>query len=131
MLEKGTRLVSLVNMFSANESFEEVATENIKFFLLPALLGTLTTKICGSDDRMHIVCVAEIYFVDFLQRLKAYDIIDIDIPDIKDKEETDSKCIVSQKSNVEMITESVCTFLFFFRFVLLPIATTNFSLVFR
>lgn len=87
MFEDATRLVSAVDMFSDNESFEEVATENIKYFLLPALLGKLTTKICGNDDRMHLVKVAEIYFVDFLKRLKTYSLTDVEIPEIDSSDE--------------------------------------------
>lgn len=87
MFEDATKLVSIVDMFSDNETFEEVATENIKYFLLPALLGKLTTKICNSDDRMHLVKIAEIYFVDFLKRLKAYGLTDVEIPKINDEKE--------------------------------------------
>lgn len=114
MFEDATRLVSLVDMFSKNESFEEVATENVKYFLLPALLGTLTTKICGTDDRMHIVKVAEIYFVDFLKRLKAYGLTDVEIPEINSTDEKDDAGD-NQKSNKETIAEMV-GLLFLYRY---------------
>ncbi|XP_003692882.1 immunoglobulin-binding protein 1b [Apis florea] len=106
MLEDATKLVSLVDMFSQNESFDEVATENIKYFLLPAFLGTLTTKICNIDDRMHIINVAEIYFIDFLKRVKAYGLTDIEVPEIKSEHEKES---VPEKvrTNAELITEMV------------------------
>lgn len=114
MFEDATRLVSIVNMFSNNENFEEVATENVKYFLLPALLGTLTTKICGTDDRMHIVQVAEIYFIDFLKRLKAYGLTDIEIPEIEsDKDDTANN---QKKSNKETIAELV-SFLFLYQYL--------------
>ncbi|TGZ49470.1 immunoglobulin-binding protein 1b [Temnothorax longispinosus] len=87
MFEDATRLVSMVDMFSDNETFEEVATENIKYFLLPALLGKLTNQICGTDDRMHLVKVAEVYFVDFLKRLKVYGLTDVKIPEIDSTDE--------------------------------------------
>ncbi|XP_003493478.2 immunoglobulin-binding protein 1 [Bombus impatiens] len=106
MLEQATRLVSIVDMFSQNESFEEVATENIKYFLLPAFLGTLATKICNADDRLHIVNVAEIYFVDFLKRVKTYGLTNIEVPDINPEREKES---VSERvrTNAELITEMV------------------------
>ncbi|XP_066600920.1 immunoglobulin-binding protein 1-like [Prorops nasuta] len=107
MLEDATKLVSIVDMFSDNESFEDVATENIKYFLLPALLGTLTLKICNIDDRMHIVNVAEIYFVDFLKRVKDYGLTDIHIPDINKGSDTSKASDERIKSNAEMITEMV------------------------
>lgn len=109
MLEHATKLVSLVDMFSNNESFEEVATENIKYLLLPVLLGMLATKICDTDDRMHLVNVSEIYFLDYLKRVKDYGLTDIDIPQTKSKSEEKSgtACI---KSNAELITEMVDIF---------------------
>ncbi|XP_033220651.1 immunoglobulin-binding protein 1b [Belonocnema kinseyi] len=106
MFENSTKLVSLVDMFSENEAFEEVPTENLKYFLLPALLGTLTTKICGAEDRMHIVDVAEIYFVDFLRRMKKYGLTDIHIPEVN-RDEREETAIERVKSNAEMITDMV------------------------
>lgn len=106
MLEDATRLVSIIDLFSENENFEEMATENIKYFLLPALLGTLATKICNRDNHMHIVNVAEIYFVDFLKRVKAYGLTDIEVPEIKsepEKETTSGKA----RTNTELIAEMV------------------------
>lgn len=102
MFEDATKLVSLVDMFSDNETFEEVATENVKYFLLPALLGKLTIKICNSNDRMHLVKVAEIYFVDFLKRLKIYGLTDVEIPKISDekKEAGDNQNKVKSESRM-------------------------------
>lgn len=59
--EKATNLVSLTEMFSKNESFEELPTESLQYLLLPALLGTLTLKMCGRP-RKDIIDIAEIYF---------------------------------------------------------------------
>ena len=107
MLEDATRLVSVVDMFSENESFEEVPTENIKYFLLPAFLGTLATKHCNINDRMHVINVAEIYFLDFLKRVKTYGLTDIHIPEMKSEPETENVS-VRTRSNAELITEMVC-----------------------
>lgn len=97
MFEDATRLVSVVDMFSANEAFEEVATENIKYFLLPALLGKLTNQICVTDDRLHLVKVAEVYFIDFLKRLKVYGLIDTEVPEISS---TDGKKEAGDNQNM-------------------------------
>ncbi|XP_017882569.1 immunoglobulin-binding protein 1 [Ceratina calcarata] len=106
MLEEATKLVSIVDMFSQNETFDEVATENIKYFLLPVFLGMLATKICNTDDRMHVVNVAEIYFIDFLKRVKAYGLTDIEVPEIKTETETES-APGKVRTNAELITEMV------------------------
>ncbi|XP_034253784.1 immunoglobulin-binding protein 1 [Thrips palmi] len=79
LLEDATRLVSLAGIFSSNESVEEVPTSNIKYFLMPALLGTLSLKLCVAD-RLEVITTAEVYFRDFLQRVKDYGVADIEIP---------------------------------------------------
>lgn len=80
ILEDGTRLVSSLGLFSTNESVDEVATNDLKFFLLPVLLGDLSLKL-NSDDRLNTLNVAEVYFQDFLQRCKDYSVGGLDIPD--------------------------------------------------
>lgn len=61
LFEDATRLVSLCGLFSENESYKEVNTNELKYLLLPFFLGTLGQKLC-SDDRQNIVEVAEVYF---------------------------------------------------------------------
>lgn len=73
ILENATRLVSLSGIFSRNEGIEEVATADLQYFLLPALLGSLCLKLT-SGDRKDITTVSEIYFKDFLQRCSDYGI---------------------------------------------------------
>nr|CAD7453264.1 unnamed protein product [Timema tahoe] len=79
LLEDATNLVSLVDVFSSNETVDEVATGNIKYFLLPALLGTLSLKLC-IEDRMQVVDTAEVYFRDFLKRCNSFAITNIQVP---------------------------------------------------
>lgn len=83
ILEDATRLVSSLGLFSSNENVDEVATSDLKFFLLPVLLGDLSLKL-NSEDRLNILNVAEIYFQDFLQRCKEYSVGGVDIPDKED-----------------------------------------------
>lgn len=59
--EKATNLVSLAEMFSRNEGVEELPTETLRYLLLPALLGTLTLKLCN-QPRIDLVNVADIYY---------------------------------------------------------------------
>jgi immunoglobulin-binding protein 1 len=72
MFEDSTRLVSLMGMFSKNESHEEIATSNLKYLLLPFFLAQTTLKICVQDQRKNVVDVAKIYFEDFLKRCEEY-----------------------------------------------------------
>ncbi|KAK0075229.1 hypothetical protein PV325_007183 [Microctonus aethiopoides] len=118
MLEDATKLVSMADMFSANEDFDEIPTENVKYFLLPALLGTLATKLCDRDNRLHNVEVSEVYFYDFLERIKSYNIINFEIPKRKDENvvEDDTNASTSTtttkhtaQSNKQMIEQMVHT----------------------
>ncbi|KAG6454959.1 hypothetical protein O3G_MSEX008965 [Manduca sexta] len=77
--EKCTNMVSMSGMFSQNESIEELPTETLQYLLLPALLGTLSLKICN-QPRKQVIDVAEIYFRDFLQRCKDYGVTNVEIP---------------------------------------------------
>lgn len=61
LLEDATRLVSAIGLFSDNEAIDEVATNNLKYMLLPYFLGQLSQKLCN-DNRREIVQVAEVYF---------------------------------------------------------------------
>ncbi|XP_049799447.1 immunoglobulin-binding protein 1 [Schistocerca nitens] len=79
ILEDATRLISLAGVFSSNEALEEIATNDIKYLLLPALLGGLALKLCV-DDRLEVINTAEVYFRDFLTRCKDYGVIDIEVP---------------------------------------------------
>lgn len=90
LLEDVTRMVSSAGIFSSNESVEEIDTPNVKFLLLPVLLGTLALKLT-SGDRLEIVKTAEMYFRDFLQRCKDYSIKEnIEIPAFENTDETSS-----------------------------------------
>ena len=62
MLEDATRLVSLADVFSRNESIGEVPTEHVKFFLLPALLASANGKLFeDGTDRAETIAVQEAY----------------------------------------------------------------------
>ncbi|XP_052866640.1 immunoglobulin-binding protein 1 [Anopheles cruzii] len=71
IFEDATRLVSLVGMFSSNESLEEIPTENLRYLLLPFYLGQLAKRLCN-EDRKEVVQVADVYFNDFLNRCASY-----------------------------------------------------------
>ncbi|KAH9631616.1 hypothetical protein HF086_006608 [Spodoptera exigua] len=86
--EKATNLVSLAQMFSRNEGVEELPTETLRYMLLPALLGTLTLKLCN-QPRIDLVNVAEIYYKDFLQRCKDYGVTDLEVPSTTESREVE------------------------------------------
>jgi len=76
MLEDATRLVSILDIFSRNESYTEMSTECLKYFMLPVLLGDLENKLC-ENERETVVEKVQIYYIDFLQRCKDYGFADL------------------------------------------------------
>ena len=110
LMEDATRLVSMTDIFNTNESLDEIPTEHLKYLMLPVILGSLSTKVCNVDDRMHLVNVSQIYFTDFLKRAKAYGLTDYNIP----QEETGELVAQSDaqaNSNAEMINKMVRKFI--------------------
>merc|ERR1719510_1595340 len=51
ILEDATRMVSVLDLFSRNETVSDISTETLKFFLLPVLLGDLNAKLTDENDR--------------------------------------------------------------------------------
>lgn len=106
IFEKCTRLVSMAGMFSPNESIDEIATRDLQYLVLPAMLGTLSLKIT-SGDRKEIVECAEIYFKDFLQRCNDYGMSDYVFKETEDEET--SKVKNENKTDFQLLKEMVHT----------------------
>lgn len=70
MLEEASRSVARLDLFSRGEELEKVATTDLKYLLLPALLGALTLKQTRMDNWLEILEAAQAYFMDFLMRCK-------------------------------------------------------------
>ena len=80
MLEEASRMVAQLDLFSRNEELEEIATADLKYLLLPALLGALTMKQTSREKRLDIVQSAQAYFMDFLKRCKEYNVAKFELP---------------------------------------------------
>ncbi|XP_069468579.1 immunoglobulin-binding protein 1 [Ambystoma mexicanum] len=83
-LEQATRMASELDLFSRNEELEEIASADLKYLLLPALLGALTLKQANPSKRLEQVQSARIYFLDFLKRCKEYNIAKFELPKTKE-----------------------------------------------
>uniref|UniRef100_A0A8C6SKA4 Immunoglobulin (CD79A) binding protein 1 n=1 Tax=Neogobius melanostomus TaxID=47308 RepID=A0A8C6SKA4_9GOBI len=79
-LESASRRVAQLELFSRNEELEEVCTSEIKYLLLPALLGALTLKQTSRERRLDTVQTARDYFMDYLQRCKNYNVSQFRMP---------------------------------------------------
>ncbi|KAM4696767.1 immunoglobulin-binding protein 1 [Rhinophrynus dorsalis] len=80
MLEQATRMVTQLDLFSRNEDLDEISSTDIKYLLLPALLGALTLKQVGLSHRLKHLETARSYFLDFLRRCHEYKISRFDLP---------------------------------------------------
>ncbi|KAM6985743.1 immunoglobulin-binding protein 1 [Aplochiton taeniatus] len=73
-------MVAQLDIFSCNEDLEDIATPDLKYLMLPALLGALTMKQVDRSKRLEHVQMARIYFLDFLRRCKEYGLSKFDLP---------------------------------------------------
>lgn len=87
-----------MGVFSSNETIEEVSSQNIKYFLIPGLLGSLVLKV-QSPDRLNALETAEIYFKDFIKRVQDYEITG----PIKIEEPQEMKESFSKEMNLELL----------------------------
>nr|XP_020451134.1 immunoglobulin-binding protein 1 [Monopterus albus] len=98
MLEEASRMAAQLDLFSRNEELEEISTTDLKYLLLPALLGALTMKQTSRDKRLDIVRAARAYFMDFLRRCKEYNLSQFELPKSRHENtslEESSECAVS------------------------------------
>ncbi|KAJ8401817.1 hypothetical protein AAFF_G00377880 [Aldrovandia affinis] len=79
-LEEATRMVAQLDLFSRNEELEEIATADLKYLMLPALLGALTMKQVNIAKRLEHVQGSRVYFMDYLKRCKDYNIMKFELP---------------------------------------------------
>ncbi|KAG7518648.1 immunoglobulin-binding protein 1 [Solea senegalensis] len=86
MLEEASRMVAQLSLFSPNEELEEVATADLKYLMLPALLGALTMKQTSREKRLEIVQTARAYFIDFLRRCKEYNASHFELPTSREED---------------------------------------------
>ncbi|CAH1244739.1 IGBP1 [Branchiostoma lanceolatum] len=70
-LDQAAHMVRELQLFSENEELQEVATCNIRYLLLPALMSDLTMRHMG-EDRLPLVQKAKDYLTEFLKVCKAY-----------------------------------------------------------
>lgn len=104
LLEKATRLASLADIFSDNETLDEIPTNNLQYLLLPALLGSLSLKLT-SGERRDIVNCADTYFKDFLKRCNNYGLSNYQFKDEEKEERSENK----NKTEFDVIASQVNT----------------------
>ncbi|XP_064015077.1 immunoglobulin-binding protein 1 isoform X2 [Pogoniulus pusillus] len=71
-LQRAAAMVAQLDLFSENEELEEVASADLKYLLLPALLGSMTLKQVDMSRRLEHLESARAHFWRFLKLCRSY-----------------------------------------------------------
>ncbi|KAM8800229.1 immunoglobulin-binding protein 1 [Eudromia elegans] len=71
-LQQAAAMVAQLELFSENEELEEIASADLRYLLLPALLGALTLRQAGQGQRLEHLESARRHLARFLRLCKAY-----------------------------------------------------------
>lgn len=77
--EKAVCMVNELALYATNEDVEEIATSDLRYMLLPALLGYFINKNTKLD-RFDVVQKSQIYLLDFIKLCKLYGLTDAEVP---------------------------------------------------
>ncbi|NWI15066.1 IGBP1 protein, partial [Crypturellus soui] len=71
-LQQAAAMVAQLELFSENEELEEIASADLRYLLLPALLGALTLRQAGPGQRLEHLEGARRHLARFLRLCRAY-----------------------------------------------------------
>ncbi|KAM6061130.1 immunoglobulin-binding protein 1 isoform 2-T2 [Chlamydotis macqueenii] len=91
-LQRAAAMVAQLDLFSENEELEEIASADLKYLLLPALLGALTLKQVNLSRRLEHLESARAHFWRFLRLCGSYGLGSFQLPPASPpgEEETES-----------------------------------------
>lgn len=98
---RATEMVNSLGLFSTNEELAEVPTSELRFLLLPAFLGDLFLRKMD-PDRLTILNIAKVYFVDYLRRCKNYGVTNIDLSRFMEN----SNSLVAREQSINQMANS-------------------------
>ncbi|NXL48543.1 IGBP1 protein, partial [Podilymbus podiceps] len=79
-LQRAAAMVAQLELFSENEELEEIASADMKYLLLPALLGALTLKQVDLSRRLEHLESARAHFWRFLKLCRSYGLGSFHLP---------------------------------------------------
>ncbi|XP_030305041.1 immunoglobulin-binding protein 1 isoform X1 [Calypte anna] len=79
-LQRAAAMVAQLELFSENEDVEEIASADLKYLLVPALLGALTLKQVDLSKRLQHLESARSHFWRFLQLCSSYGLGSFSLP---------------------------------------------------
>ncbi|GAV66186.1 TAP42 domain-containing protein [Cephalotus follicularis] len=74
LLKKCEDMISMLGLFSSNETKDDISTSNLKYLLVPFYLAELTEKVSW-DDRLQILKVSEAKLKEFLSFCEAMELV--------------------------------------------------------
>ncbi|XP_013928167.1 PREDICTED: immunoglobulin-binding protein 1 isoform X1 [Thamnophis sirtalis] len=80
LLERAARAVAQLELFSRNEELEEIASADLRFMLVPALLAALTLRQVAPPRRLEHLRRARGLFLDFLRLCRDYAVARFELP---------------------------------------------------
>ncbi|XP_021513903.1 immunoglobulin-binding protein 1b-like [Meriones unguiculatus] len=80
LLEKASNMLSQLDLFSRNEDWEEIASADLRYLMLPALKGMLTLKLVGASQRLYHLQEARDHFMNFLIQSQNYHVAEFQLP---------------------------------------------------
>ncbi|CAO2607055.1 Immunoglobulin-binding protein 1b [Lemmus lemmus] len=80
LLETASEMLLQLDMFSRNEDWEEIASADLKYLMLPALKGALTLKLVDTRHRVNHLQEARDHFMNFLTQSHNYHLADFQLP---------------------------------------------------
>ncbi|KAM9538500.1 immunoglobulin-binding protein 1 isoform 2-T2 [Guaruba guarouba] len=80
VLSRANSMVAELDLFSENEDLEEIASADLKYLLLPALLGAMTLKQVDLSKRLEHLESARAHFWSFLKLCKSYGLGSFHLP---------------------------------------------------
>ncbi|NWR66132.1 IGBP1 protein, partial [Bucorvus abyssinicus] len=79
-LQRAAAMVAQLELFSENEELDEIASADLKYLLLPALLGALTLKQVDLSRRLEHLESARAHFWRFLKVCRSYGLGSFHLP---------------------------------------------------
>ncbi|NXE29620.1 IGBP1 protein, partial [Ardeotis kori] len=90
-LQRAAAMVAQLDLFSENEELEEIASADLKYLLLPALLGALTLKQVNLSRRLEHLESARAHFWRFLKLCRSYGLGSFQLPPASPPGEEDTE----------------------------------------
>ncbi|RWS10868.1 immunoglobulin-binding protein 1-like protein, partial [Dinothrombium tinctorium] len=99
LLEDCTRIINDLQLYSINETLDDLSNASLKYLIIPALLGSFTLKLT-SHKRTDILQTARVYFKDYLKRLKSYEITDLELEGSDDSSHEDDDEVRKKRDDI-------------------------------